>query len=207
MSEPILTKKCSKCQRTLPSNYFNIKRDNKDGLRSSCKQCRSQYRQVHRTEINQYNKRYRQVHREEINRYRQAHEEYQNYQRNYQRNYYNTINGHLRAVWHAMLNRCSNPTRKDYKYYGARGIKVCFISFEHFYDYVVKELKIDPRGLTIDRINNNGNYEKDNIRFISHIENCHNRRKRQGAKEEIMPRPRLLSVNPNYQQQRYCRYK
>lgn len=41
----------------------------------------------------------------------------------------------------------------------------------------MNELKIDPRGLTIDRIDNSGNYEKGNIQFITHKENNQNRRK------------------------------
>lgn len=42
-------------------------------------------------------------------------------------------------------------------------------------NYVVDILKVDPRGFDIDRIDNNGHYEKGNIRFVTHKENCNNR--------------------------------
>jgi len=77
-----------------------------------------------------------------------------------------------------MKQRCSNPKNKDYRYYGARGIKIEFEKFNDFYDYIVNTLSIDPHGLTIDRINNNGNYARGNIRFVSQAENNRNRRKR-----------------------------
>ena len=67
---------------------------------------------------------------------------------------------------------------KSYKNYGGRGIKVKFACFEDFFDYVVNELRADPRGLTIDRIDNDGDYERGNIRFVSQVENLQNRRKR-----------------------------
>lgn len=86
-----------------------------------------------------------------------------------------SIRSYLKRVFRNMLYRCNNPENKSYKYYGDRGIKVKFTSFEDFYDYVVNELKADPRGLTIDRINNKGNYESGNIRFVSQAENKQNK--------------------------------
>ena len=94
------------------------------------------------------------------------------------RKYYETVNGYLRFIWSGMKQRCSNPKNKDYRYYGARGIKIEFEKFNDFYDYIVNTLSIDPHGLTIDRINNNGNYARGNIRFVSQAENNRNRRKR-----------------------------
>ncbi|MEK0337843.1 MAG: hypothetical protein QQN41_10460, partial [Nitrosopumilus sp.] len=88
--------------------------------------------------------------------------------------YYSTINGHLQGIFAAMKHRCSNPNCPTFKYYGKRGIEVCFTSDE-FVDYVVNELQVDPRGLTIDRIDNSGNYEKGNIQFVTQKENCQNR--------------------------------
>lgn len=95
----------------------------------------------------------------------------------YRQKYQNGVKGYLRHIYTCIKHRCNNPKDIGYKYYGGRGIKCRFISDE-FVDYVIKVLKIDPRGLEIDRINNDGNYEKGNIRFITHQENCNNRRKK-----------------------------
>ncbi|MCJ7483908.1 MAG: hypothetical protein MUO31_13195 [Thermodesulfovibrionales bacterium] len=87
-----------------------------------------------------------------------------------------SIKGRLRVIWKQMLQRCSNPRRKDYKYYGERGIKVNFDSFEDFLTHILNELKTETRGLDIDRVDTNGHYERGNIRFITHAENMKNRR-------------------------------
>ena len=89
-----------------------------------------------------------------------------------------TIRGKLCRVFRNMVNRCTNSNRPGYKNYGGRGIKVCFESLDDFRDYVINELQIDPRGLTIDRIDNDGNYEPGNIRFVTAKENCKNRIRR-----------------------------
>ena len=89
--------------------------------------------------------------------------------------YRSTINGQLRNVFAGMERRCNNPKAGNYKWYGGRGIKVCFKSTNEFVDYVVNELCVDPRGLQIDRIDNNGNYEPGNIRFVTAKINCQNR--------------------------------
>jgi len=78
-------------------------------------------------------------------------------------------------VWSAMLHRCNNPKSTPYKWYGARGIKVCkrWEKFTNFY----KDMGDQPKGLTLDRINNDKGYSKSNCRWITHKENCQNRRK------------------------------
>ena len=52
---------------------------------------------------------------------------------------------------------------------------VCFESLDDFRNYVIDVLKADPRGLQIDRINNGGNYEVGNIRFVTCLENNQNK--------------------------------
>lgn len=88
-----------------------------------------------------------------------------------------TIIGYLRIVYANMNQRCNNKNIPCYKDYGGRGIRCLFKSVNKFIDYVVNELKIDPRGLQIDRIDNNGNYEKSNIRFVTAKENMDNRKR------------------------------
>ena len=62
--------------------------------------------------------------------------------------------------WKYMLYRCNNSKCANYKNYGGRGIKVCdrWHKFENFYE----DMGERPIGLSIDRINNNNGYYKDN---------------------------------------------
>lgn len=66
-----------------------------------------------------------------------------------------------------ILYRCYNPTNKDYKYYGAKGVKVCDEWKNDRMAYIEWECKQNvPLGWTIDRINSTGDYEPDNCIFI-----------------------------------------
>lgn len=79
-------------------------------------------------------------------------------------------------IWCAMLQRCNNPKSTGYKHYGARGIKVCerWELFENF----LKDMGLRPGSLTLDRIDNDGNYEPSNCRWVTHKENCNNRHRK-----------------------------
>jgi hypothetical protein len=59
--------------------------------------------------------------------------------------------------------RCSNPKCCKWQYYGGRGIKFLFTSFEQFF----AELGPRPTGTTLDRIENDGNYEPGNVRWAT----------------------------------------
>jgi hypothetical protein len=76
--------------------------------------------------------------------------------------------------WVSMLQRCFNPNHKDYRYYGGRGITVC----ERWLDFVnfLADMGEPPPGLSLDRINVNGDYEPGNCRWATASEQVRNRR-------------------------------
>ncbi|OEH55922.1 hypothetical protein AQ616_18975 [Oceanobacillus sp. E9] len=84
----------------------------------------------------------------------------------------------LYYVWNSMRMRCRNPNTNNYHNYGGRGISVCKEwndSFEPFYEWAVKN-GYRP-GLTIERINNDGNYEPSNCKWATYKEQSANTRR------------------------------
>ena len=84
-------------------------------------------------------------------------------------------------TWQRIRQRCSDPKSDNYKYYGGRGIKIhksWLHSFENFLKYLKEHnMYPKPKRLSIDRINNNGNYCPGNIRWATSLQQRHNRRK------------------------------
>ena len=78
-------------------------------------------------------------------------------------------------IWLSMMHRCYKKHRLDFQYYGKRGISVC----KRWHDFEVFKADMGgeyAKGLTIDRIDNNGNYEISNCRWTTHKQQCRNRR-------------------------------
>ncbi len=83
----------------------------------------------------------------------------------------------IHRIWIGMIQRCTNPKSTVYRHYGGRGIKVCErwrLSFLSFYE----DMGEKPEGMSLDRINNDGNYEPGNCRWATPLEQVLNRRKR-----------------------------
>lgn len=86
--------------------------------------------------------------------------------------------------WQGMLARCENPNHQAYKNYGGRGITVCaeWHDVAAFIAWIDANLGSPPDGCTLDRIDNDGNYEPGNLRWAP--------RKVQRANQRDIPRPR-----------------
>ena len=72
----------------------------------------------------------------------------------------------LYTTWRDMKNRCYNEKNKDYRNYGGRGIKVCerWLDVKNFIDDMYPDYK---EGLSLDRVDVNGNYEPNNCRWTT----------------------------------------
>ena len=77
-------------------------------------------------------------------------------------------------IWKGMKRRCYNKNDASYSEYGGRGIAICD-RWRNDFLLFLKDMGESPKGLSIERINNQGNYEPSNCRWATPAEQCRNR--------------------------------
>lgn len=79
------------------------------------------------------------------------------------------------STWRSMLSRCGDPQHENYAHYGGRGIQVCDRWREDFLNFLA-DMGDRPTGMTLDRIDPDGNYERANCRWATSSEQAATRR-------------------------------
>ncbi len=87
------------------------------------------------------------------------------------------------GIWRGMKSRCQNPNTENYYLYGGRGIAVC-ARWQEFNNFLA-DMGARPNGLTLDRIDVNGNYEPGNCRWATVTDQNNNRRNSRHGKDHM----------------------
>lgn len=149
---------CTKCKGKKLFSDFNRDSSKKDGYNPNCKVCRRIYYQKNKKVVLDKNKVFYQVNKQRIL------STLKEYRHKYP----------WRQCFSDIKQRCNNIKNKDYKYYGGKGIK-CLISKEEIKFLWFRDRAYLMKQASIDRTNNNGNYELNNCKFIemeiNHIKN------------------------------------
>lgn len=80
------------------------------------------------------------------------------------------------SLWRAIIDRCHNKRNKAFKHYGGRGIRICDEWRESFSAFLAAVGRRPSPKHTLERINNDGNYEPGNVKWATMLEQAQNRR-------------------------------
>jgi hypothetical protein len=147
-------KTCTVCKNSFDLEMFCKNRRSADGRHYVCRSCHNQDKSEYRLKKKDFI-------REQGKKYYDTR--------------FSSKEGLIRRVWDLMKQRCNNPDNPSYKNYGGRGIRIEWNSFEEFYNDMSGGY--EPKRLQLDRINNDGNYAKDNCRWATRSQQINNTRR------------------------------
>lgn len=115
-----------------------------------------------------------------------------------------------KSSWSNMKSRCTNPNYRNYRLWGGRGI-----TYDQKWETIegfVEDMGERPKGMSLDRIDNNKGYYKENCRWATKLEqanNCRNNRKIEykGEVKNLAEWIRKLNLKSSTVRQRYYVYK
>jgi hypothetical protein len=105
-------------------------------------------------------------------------------------------------LWAAMIQRCTNPNRQCFRYYGGLGVTVCerWMTFENFH----ADMGEKPDGMSLDRIDTNGPYEPGNCRWADYVTQATNQRKKKLRKTDEKECRNCKSMVAEYMRRGLC---
>lgn len=129
------------------------------------------------------------------------------YKRKYNTPEYRAKYTGIYGSWYAMKQRCGNPKNQQYKDYGGRGISYDK-RWESFKEFEADMQEGYKRGLTIERIDNGGNYHKENCKWATRQQQSENKRcnivlEYAGQKKTLIEWSKILEITYNTLRQRY----
>lgn len=103
-------------------------------------------------------------------------------------------------TYYHMIDRCTNEESPDYENYGARGIAVCdrWLDPETGYDAFCADMAEKPDGFSLDRIDNDGNYEPSNCRWADRVTQTRNQRSTKIKGEDLPDIFEMLDAGMTY---------
>ena len=163
-------KLCPNCGKSKSVSGFYRDKQTKSGYTCYCKicfikRCRK-YQQDNRAKVLIYQRKWCKANKAKKRGYaKRYYGDNKESERNRHLVYRGTLKGHIVHVVAKAKQRCTNENHPRHGRYGGRGIKLCFSSGE-LYHWCLNN-HIDPRGLEIHRIDNDGDYVLDNIEFLT----------------------------------------
>jgi len=160
---------CGKCKEEKDLKEFYKDKTKKDGLYNSCKVCVSIYQGNNKEKIAKRMKDYRKNNKEKFIKYEKEYwknnkEKKGKYNKEYLARF------PWKRTLHEIKQRCGNPKHIGYHRYGGRGIK-CLITSEELKQIWFRDKAYEMKKPSIDRIDNDGNYNLENCRYIELSEN------------------------------------